>query len=130
MRHTLSLLLLSLVLATLALSACAQSVSAPDAIEAYLKAKVTGDERKLTALSCKAWEMQAALDAAPFRSVKARLDNLSCRATGQDGDATLVVCEGTLVIQYRGEDPRQQPLAGTVYRAIKEDGEWKMCGEQ
>lgn len=130
MRHTLSLLLLSWLLLALALSACARSVSAPDAIEAYLKAKVAGDERKLTALSCKAWEMQAALDAAPFRSVEARLDNLACRATGQDGDATLVVCEGTLVIQYRGEDPRQQPLAGTVYRAIKEDGEWKMCGEQ
>jgi hypothetical protein len=129
LRHH-SLFPLALLLVTLLASACAQSVSAPDAIEAYLKAKIAGDERKLTSLSCKAWEMQAALDAAPFRSVDARLDNLSCRVTGQEGDATLVVCEGTLIIQYRGEDPRQQPLAGTVYRAIKEDGEWKMCGEQ
>lgn len=130
MRHTLTRISFALLLLTLALSACAKSVSAPDAIEAYLKAKVAGDERKLTSLSCKAWEMQATLDAAPFRSVDARLDNLSCRVTGQEGDATLVVCEGTLIIQYRGEDPRQQSLAGTVYRVIKEDGEWKMCGEQ
>lgn len=130
MRHTLTQISFAFLLLTLALSACAKSVSAPDAIEAYLKAKVAGDERKLAAQSCKAWEVQAALDAAPFRSVDARLDNLSCRVTGQDGDATLVVCEGTLVIQYRGEDPRQQSLAGTVYRVIKEDGEWKMCGEQ
>ena len=129
MRCSRSFVLLFVLLA-LALSACAESVSAPDAIESYLKAKIAADEKKLTTLSCAAWEAQAALEAAPFRSVKAQLDGLACRENGQDGDATLVTCEGTLVITYRGEAPRQQSLAGTTYRAVKEDGAWKMCGQQ
>jgi len=119
-----------LVLLALTLAACAGSVSAPDAIESYLKAKIAADEGKLAGLSCAAWEAQAALEAAPFRSVKAQLDDLACRENGQDGDATLVTCEGTLVITYRGEAPRQQNLAGTTYRVVKEDGGWKMCGQQ
>ncbi len=125
--HSVPILLLLLALA---LSACAESVSAPDAIESYLKAKIAADEGKLATLSCAAWEAQAALEAAPFRSVKAQLDGLACRENGQDGDATLVTCEGTLVITYRGEAPRQQSLAGTTYRAVKEDGVWRMCGQQ
>jgi hypothetical protein len=129
MRRTHSALIL-LALLTLALSACAGSVSAPDAIESYLKAKIAADERKLASLACAAWEAQAALEAAPFRSVKAEFDGLACRENGQDGGATLVTCEGTLVITYHGEAPRQQSLAGTTYRAVKEDGAWKMCGMQ
>lgn len=129
MRCSRSFVLLFVLLA-LALSACAESVSAPDAIESYLKAKIAADEKKLATLSCAAWEAQAALEAAPFRSVKAQLDGLACRENGQDGDATLVTCEGTLVITYRGEAPRQQSLAGTTYRAVKEDGVWRMCGQQ
>jgi hypothetical protein len=121
---------LLLLLLALALAACAESVSAPDAIESYLKAKIAADEGKLASLSCAAWEAQAALEAAPFRSVKAQLDGLACRENGQDGNVTLVTCEGTLVITYRGEAPRQQSLAETTYRAVKEDGAWKMCGQQ
>lgn len=119
-----------LLLLALTLAACAESVSAPDAIEGYLKAKIAADEGKLAGLACAAWEAQATLEAAPFRSVKAQLDGLACRENGQDGGATLVTCEGTLVITYRGEAPRQQSLAGTTYRAVKEDGAWKMCGQQ
>jgi len=125
--HSVPILLLLLALA---LSACAGSVSAPDAIESYLKAKIAADEKKLATLSCAAWEAQAVLEAAPFRSVKAELDGLACHENGQDGNATLVTCEGTLVITYRGEAPRQQSLAGTTYRAVKEDGVWRMCGQQ
>ena len=129
MRRTRSFVLL-LALLTLTLAACAGSVSAPDAIESYLKAKIAADEKKIASLSCAAWEAQAVLEAAPFRSVKAELDGLTCRENGQDGGATLVTCEGTLIIIYRGEAPRQQSLAGTTYRAVKEDGAWKMCGSQ
>lgn len=119
-----------LVLLTLALAACAESASAPHVIESYLKAKIAADKNKIASLSCAAWEAQAVLEAAPFRSVKAEFDGLACHENGQDGAATLVTCEGTLVITYRGEAPRQQSLAGTTYRAVKEDGAWKMCGQQ
>ncbi|MBN2305979.1 MAG: hypothetical protein JXQ72_15970 [Anaerolineae bacterium] len=118
------------VLLALILTACADEGSAPDAIEKYLKAKISSDADKLVKLSCKAWEAQAQLDAAPFESVNAELQDMSCKDTGKDGEYTLVTCDGTLVIEYRGEDPRQQDLSETIYRAIKEDGEWRMCGEQ
>jgi len=123
-------LILSTLLMLFVLTGCAKKATAPQAIEDYLKAKVSGNEDKLVGLSCKAQEAQAALDVVPFQSVEAKIDGLRCQQSGQDGDYTLVTCEGTLVIQYRGEDPRSQSLSGTTYRALKEDGDWKMCGEQ
>jgi hypothetical protein len=118
------------LLASLLLAACADEGSAPQAIESYLKAKVAADETKLVQLSCAAWEAQARLDAAPFKAVTAEIEAMTCREAGQEDDFHLVTCEGTLTIQYRGEDPRQQPLGGTTYRAVREDGTWKMCGEE
>jgi hypothetical protein len=123
-------LILCTLLLLLILTGCAKKATAPQAIENYLKAKVSGNEDKLVSLSCKDWEAQAALDVVPFQSVEAKIDNLSCKKSGQDGSYTLVTCEGTLVIQYRGENPRSQSLSGTTSRALQEDGDWKMCGEQ
>lgn len=123
-------LMIALLVICLALAACAEQGSAPAAIEKYLKAKIAGDEDRLVGLACKAWEAQAMLDAASFRSVKAELHNMSCKENGKEADFTLVTCQGTLIVQYRGENPREQSLSGITYRAIKEDGEWKMCGEQ
>jgi hypothetical protein len=119
-----------LPLAFLVLTACADKGSAPDAVEKYLKAKIVSDDNKLVSLSCKDWEARALLDAKSFESVTAEFKEMSCKEAGKDGPYTLVTCEGTLIIQYRGEDPREQNLSGTTYRAIEEDGKWKMCGEQ
>jgi len=110
------------------LSACAENANAPETIEKYLKAKVSGDEDKLVSLSCKSWEAQAILEAAPFQSVNAEIRNIACQETGQDDTYKLVTCDGQLIIQYRGEEPREQSLSGVTYQVIKEDGEWKMCG--
>jgi len=124
-------LMLSLfVLAALLLAACADKGSAPDAIESYLKAKIVSDDNKLVSLSCKDWEAQALLDAKSFEAVKAEFKDMSCKDAGKDGSYTLITCEGTMIIQYRGEDPREQSVAGVTYRALEEDGKWKMCGEQ
>jgi hypothetical protein len=123
-------LFLTLLLALLILAACADKGSAPDAIESYLKAKIKSDDDKLVSLSCKDWEPHALLDAKSFESVTAEFRDMACKEAGQDGEYTLVTCEGTLIIQYRGEDPREQNLGGVTYRAIQEDDEWKMCGEQ
>jgi hypothetical protein len=126
--HRTPIIVLLLILLTL--TGCAQKSSAPGAVENYLKAKVASDENKLVSLSCKAWEAQAVQDAAAFKSVSAEIKDMSCQEKSQDGKYTLVTCDGTLVIQYRGEDPREQPLSGTTYLTVKEDGEWKMCGQQ
>ena len=114
---------------TLALSACADKGSAPDAVEKYLKAKAAADADKMVSLSCKAWEAQAQLDSSSFESVEAKTQDLSCRSNGKDGNYTLVSCEGKIVVAYRGEN-REFNLSDSTYRAIQEDGDWKMCGEQ
>lgn len=112
------------------LSACANEDSASDAIERYIKARIAGDEEKLVQNSCPAWESDAKAAAASFQSVDAKVEGLSCKEVGSEGDYSLVTCEGTIVIQYQGEDPRNQDVPNLTYRAIKQDGEWKMCGTQ
>ena len=127
MRRIIALALLAL---PLLLAACAEEKSATDAIEAYLKARIQGDADELVKLSCANYEAQAALEAASFQSVKAEFEGLECKEAGSDGDATLVTCSGTLHVEYRGEEPRSQPLGDETYRAVEEDGDWKMCGLQ
>ncbi len=119
----------SLIIFSLILSACANKSSAPDAVENYLKAKITSDAEKLVNLSCKDWEAQALLDAAPFESVDATFEGMSCKEAGKEDKFTLVTCEGILSFEYQGE-LRQQNLNEVSYLAIKENGEWKMCGEK
>ncbi|MBN1679303.1 MAG: hypothetical protein JW966_03370 [Anaerolineae bacterium] len=128
MRHHLRFAVI-LFISLFALSACADEGSASDAIEDYLKAKVESNEDKLVKLSCNEWESQAMLDAASFESVKAEIQDMSCKENGKDGDYTLVTCEGKIVVEYRAET-REFNLSDTTYLAQKEDGEWKMCGEQ
>ncbi len=122
-------LLVLLALGAAALSACADSGSASDAVEAYLRAKVEADADKMVSLACPAWEAQALEEAASFSAVRAELENITCEDRGESGDYTLVVCSGDLIIHYGGEEPRRQPLSGTTYRALEDGGEWKMCGE-
>jgi hypothetical protein len=123
--------LFAFVLITLSfvLAACADEGSASDAVENYLKAKIASDADKLTSLSCKDWEAQALLDAAPFESVDAKFDGMSCKEAGKEDQFTLVTCEGTLSFEYQGE-LRKQNLSEVSYLTIKENGEWKMCGEK
>lgn len=123
-------LFLLLALGALALAACADSGSASDAVEAYLRAKVEADADKMVSLACPAWEAQALEEAASFKAVRAELEDMACEARGEEGDYTLVVCSGELIIHYGGEEPRRQPLSDITYRAAEDDGEWKMCGER
>jgi len=116
------------IFASLILTACAQG-DAAEVVEKYLEAKVASDADQLVSLSCKDWEAQAQLDAAPFESVDAEIQDMSCKADGESGEYTLVKCEGKIVVAYRGES-REFNLNESTYRAIEEDGEWKMCGEQ
>jgi hypothetical protein len=122
-------LVIFLSLPVLLLTACAHKNSASQVVEDYLKAKVKSDADKLASLSCKDWEAQAQQDALPFQSVDAKLQDMSCTENGQEGSYTLVTCEGKIVVAYRGET-RELNLSDTIYRAIKENGEWKMCGEE
>lgn len=130
LRSRMLVLLVLLISLSALLAACADEGSASKTVENYLKAKVSADEDKLINLSCKDWEIQARTkDAQSFKSVEAELNGLSCKDAGKQDDFTLVACEGTITAVYDGEQ-REQDLSAITYLAIKEDGEWKMCGEQ
>ena len=105
---------------------CSQAGDPGDAMVKYLQARAAADSTAIRSLSCAAWEGQAVLQADSFRSMNAKLDNVSCKQSGTDGSATLVTCTGQIVTTYNGEN-RTWSLA--TYRMVQEDGDWKMCGE-
>jgi hypothetical protein len=97
------------------------------AVQGYLEALVAGDPVQVINLSCADWETQASIEAASFESVEVSLEDIACQESGADGEAALVTCSGTIHAVYNGEQ-QDLPLEGRTYRAIQEDGEWKMCG--
>jgi hypothetical protein len=128
MRRWFTRILIGLVIG-LGLAACgsAQSDSPSAAVESYLKTRITGDEAKLVALVCKDREADARTEAASFSSMKASIESLSCKQAGTDGQFTLVACEGKMTTVYAGET-RNIDLAARAFKAIQEDGKWKVCG--
>ncbi|MCC6805338.1 MAG: hypothetical protein IT319_20835 [Anaerolineae bacterium] len=110
----------------IALAGCSQSGDPGAAMVKYLEARATADADAIRGLSCAAWEGQAVAQADSFRSMNARLEDVTCRQSGTDGDFTLVTCDGKIVTTYNGEN-REWALG--TYRMAQEDGEWKMCGE-
>ena len=61
--------------------------------------------------------------------MSATLDSVSCSQKGDDGQFTLVACQGKIVTTYAGET-RNWDLAARNFKLVKEDGQWKMCGYQ
>lgn len=117
-----------LVLLTVTLAGCANSGEAHKAVESYLQALVAKDDARFSQLICPAFEAEALTEFDSFGAVDASLDNVACRATGTDGNATLVTCSGSIVVTYRGEDNQVLDLSNNIYRVTRVDGEWKMCG--
>jgi hypothetical protein len=117
-----------LALSTLVMGACSGGGgTSAQAVQGYLEALVAGEAVEVINHSCAAWEEQAAIEAASFESVEVSLEGLACEETGADGEAALVACTGTIRAVYNGEQ-QELPLEGRTYRAVEEDGEWKMCG--
>lgn len=119
----LSALLLGVLLLA---AACAEESDPSAAISSYLQAWVAGDEAQLISLSCAEWEPQARIQSQSFAAAEVTLEGLTCQRSGEDGDAALVSCDGTIVMDYNGEI-REWELE--TYRAAQEGGEWRFCGE-
>ncbi len=117
--------LLLLLVLILILAGCANSVPA-QVVEQYLQARITSDVDQLRSLSCAEWEAQVVLEANSFQGRDAELWDMSCTADEPNGDETIVRCTGTIIVVYEGEE-NEFPL--TNYRVVREDDEWKMCGE-
>ncbi len=121
-----SLLLLIVLALAFMLAACAGGGGGDPAqtVERYLQAKVKGDEQTVRSLLCSEMEANAFQEVNAFTSVSgAHIEGMSCQwIEGSD----VVTCEGKIVATY-GAEETEFPLA--AYRVVKEDGEWKWCGE-
>jgi len=116
-----------IVLAALALAACAKSQPPQEPVTTFLKAMLAADRDKALEAVCPEWEAQAGLELDAFSGVTGILEGADCRKSGTDGDYTLITCQGKMVLDYRGET-RDRSLEGTTYLVKKVDGDWKLCG--
>ncbi len=111
----------------LLLAGCAPEGSPEGAVADYIRAKVDLDADKMRSLSCAAWEADAQLEYESFETLAPELEDLTCEKSGESGDYALVTCTGAITATYQGET-RAVDLGERVYRALQEDGAWKMCG--
>ena len=124
------IIILALVLATTILAACAgaSNTDAPaQAVENYLNALVNKESDRLPTLVCGEWEEDALIELDSFQAVTARLENVACSQTGTDGETSLVLCTGSIVATYNGED-QQLDLATRTYQVTEQGGDWLVCG--
>lgn len=122
-------IILACAVLSLVLSACQnENTSSPGAVvEAYLNAMISKDSNAVSNLSCSDWEAQSQVEFNSFAAVTARLEELSCNQTGQEGDAYLVNCTGKIVANYNGED-LEIDLEDNIYQVVEEGGDLRMCG--
>jgi hypothetical protein len=96
-------------------------------VEAYLLARTRSDVGQMISLSCAAWEPQARVEAASFKSMQAQLDGVACTVESSDGANATVNCSGRIKTSYNG-DNRDWPLDQRPFSSVFEGGEWRMCG--
>ena len=128
MRRILLLVLVAL-LANILLTGCSSSkTDAPaKAVEGYLNALVAKDENRLPSLVCGKWEEEALTALDSLQAVTSRLDNLSCKQTGTDGETALVSCTGKMINTYNNED-QEMDLSTQTYEVVQQNGDWLVCG--
>ena len=121
-------LLLSIILITNILTACASNTDASaQAVENYLNALVNKEADRLPSIVCGEWEEDALIELDSFQAVTASLEDVSCSQTGTDGDTTLVLCTGNIVASYNNEDQKLD-LSTRTYQVIEQSGDWLVCG--
>ena len=109
------------------LAACTGKDPAAQAVEDYWQAMVAQNIESLSQLSCPDWESQAIMELDSFQAVEARLEGMICSESGQEGEDTIVSCQGKIIATYNDED---QELALNARDVIVRQvgGEWLICG--
>lgn len=126
MKKTIFFLLIISMAAAITACGSEPASSASEATLAYLEALVNKDKDRVVSLVCKDWEEQAVLEVDALLSVGAELNNVSCSQTGEAGEDTLVVCDGSLDLTYNDEI-RAIGLNSRTYTMTLEDGQWRVC---
>lgn len=114
----------------LTLTACgaSDSVGARHAVESYISALAAKDEAGLLSNSCADYEDDALLVLDSLELVEVTLaDGMVCQEVGNDGDTTLVNCNGKLQMSYNGE-PQELDFSKITYEVVNENGNWLICG--
>jgi hypothetical protein len=110
------------------LAACQGGVSpAAQAVESSLQALADKNETALLSLTCPGYEPDALLELDSLALVQTSLDGVSCRESGTEDEAALVVCRGSIEASYGGEQ-RSFDLTDRVYRVVNSGGDWLVCG--
>lgn len=124
-----SLVILTIILLVLPLTACATSNrnGPAKAVEDYLNTLVAKDADRLPTLVCGDWEEDALIELDSFQAVTARLEGMACEQIGTDGDTALVLCNGSIIATYNDED-QELDLSVRTYQVIQEGGDWLVCG--
>ena len=131
MKPKTSLIIFTIAVILFSLAACA-GASTGDAgkvAEAFWQALVDKNDATLSSLSCVAYEQEALTTLESFRAVEVRLEVVTCSATPIDDATASVACQGKVVASYGAED-LEIDLSRRTYRAVKEGGDWRMCGEE
>ena len=81
----------------------------------------------MTSYLCPEFEMEAFIEFDSFSLVQTSLEGLSCSATGEDGDAVQVVCQGSIEATY-GNELRSFDLSERTYSVVESKGDWLVCG--
>ena len=118
---------LSLAAGAVLMAACAPQDAPAAAVQRYLQAVVAKDADRAVTASCASWEDSARQEVDSFKAVTVTLKDVTCSTSGDDGDAKLVSCTGSMAVSYNAEN-REVSLQGKVYRVTQEGGDWRMCG--
>lgn len=122
------LMLLAAAAVSLALAGCSGAkTGAVGAVQAYYQAILSQNATQLKAVTCPSFQATAQTELDSFQGVKMALEGFSCKETGQQGDSTLVKCDGKIVATY-GSDKMDFPLADRVHQVQNQGGTWKVCG--
>jgi hypothetical protein len=122
-------ILLVIVVLTIISNACSgQSPNgAAKAIENYFTALIQKNSSQLVNASCASWEANARQELRTFDAVQVSLQDLQCNALNSDKTNATIACAGKIVANY-GNEILEINLADRNYLAVKESGEWRMCG--
>lgn len=130
MTKTSKILVFTVMLFALLLSACASKADLPAAaVEAYWKAMAAKDSAALSNLSCADYEATSLAILDSFNAVDLVLTDLSCSSTNTSADLAEVTCNGSLTASY-GTEKFDFNLSEKTVIASKSAGDWLMCGEK
>lgn len=130
MTKTMRILLISVMLLALFMSACASKSDLPAAaVEAYWKAMAAKDSAGLSSLSCADYETTAISTLDSFMAVDLVLSDLSCSSSNNTGDKADVTCKGSLTASY-GTENFDFELSNKTFVVSNAGGDWLMCGEK